>query len=135
MFSRILRPPRSIVLAFRSESLLEGTFLMRTSCMLLGVWLEEERKFLLTVISQAKQKKLISMNHCIRCNLQDLGETKRRLKFQFNEHRRINIPRFQNISFPPLNSLLTILMQLIKLRESSVQQRLNSKSKESFFSF
>ena len=33
-------------------------------------------------------KNLIYMVHCRRCNKQYLGETKRRLKDRFNEHRR-----------------------------------------------
>ena len=28
------------------------------------------------------------MIHCLRCNKQYIGETKRRLKYRFNEHRR-----------------------------------------------
>ena len=31
------------------------------------------------------------MIQCNRCHLQYIGETKRRLKDRFNEHRRINI--------------------------------------------
>ena len=33
-------------------------------------------------------KNLIYMIHCLRCNKQYIGETKRRLKDRFNEHRR-----------------------------------------------
>ena len=33
-------------------------------------------------------KNLIYMVHCLRCNKQYIGETKRRLKDRFNEHRR-----------------------------------------------
>ena len=33
-------------------------------------------------------KNLIFMIHCLRCNKQDIGETKRRLKDHFNEYRR-----------------------------------------------
>ena len=38
-------------------------------------------------------KNLIYMIHCLRCNKQYIGETKRRLKDRFNEHRRpVDIP-------------------------------------------
>ena len=41
-------------------------------------------------------KNLIYMIRCNRCNLQYIGETKRRLKDRFNEHRRtIDNPKHQ----------------------------------------
>ena len=60
-------------------------------------------------------KNLIYMIQCNRCNLQYIGETKRRLKDRFNEHRRtIDNPNTkskpttaQNTSSPLLTTLLT----------------------------
>ena len=58
-------------------------------------------------------KNLIYMIQCNRCNLQYIGETKRRLKDRFNEHRRtididryLNLPQLRNISYPLLTTLL-----------------------------
>jgi len=45
-------------------------------------------------------KNLIYMVHCLRCNKQYIGETKRRLKDRFNEHRRpVDRPSFRTFSF------------------------------------
>ncbi len=59
-------------------------------------------------------KNLIYMIQCNRCNLQYIGEVKRRLKYRFDEHRRtldnlkVNLihHRAHDISSPVLTTLL-----------------------------
>ena len=46
----------------------------------------EKSEFMIALT--ATQKNLIYMIHCLRCNKPCIGETKRRLKDRFNEHRR-----------------------------------------------
>ena len=81
---------------------------MGISSMSLAVWLGEDRKCSAAVVGldlllglsmvrrctaiksnlTCETKNLIYMIQCNRCNLQYIGETKRRLKDRFNEHRR-----------------------------------------------
>ena len=69
-------------------------------------------------------KNLIYMIQCNRCNLQSIGETKRRLKDRFNEHRRtidnpitpnLNPPQLPNVFSPfPITLLMTCNYSLLK---------------------
>ena len=58
---------------------------------------------------------VIYMVQCTKCNLQYIGETKRRLKERFNEHRVIGDP----LSTPPATILPrshdTLLLAIIRL--------------------
>ena len=73
------------------------------------------------------------MIQCNRCNLQYIGETKRRLKDRFNEHRRtIDPPQPQNTSSPPLTKPLLNDMQLIPIEKVYSNRDSIRKAREAF---
>ena len=80
------------------------------------------------------------MIQCNRCNLQYIGETKRRLKDCFNEHRRIidNLntkskpPQPQNTSSPPLTGNTANDMQLIPIEKVYSNRDSIRKAREAF---
>ena len=85
-------------------------------------------------------KNLIYMIHCHRCNLQYIGETKRRLKDRFNEHRRtIDNPNNKSKPTTAAEHFLSSPnhtandMLLIPIEKNLLQPRLHPKGQGSLF--
>ena len=100
---------------------------------------KSEQLFLVKSNLTCETKSLIYMIQCNRCNLQYVGETKRRLKDRFNEHRRtINNP---NSIFKPTTvaeHFLSALshtatdMQLIPIEKNFSKRDSVRKAREAF---
>ena len=82
------------------------------------------------------------MIQCNRCNLQYIGETKRRLKDRFNEHRRtIHNPNTKSKPTTAAEHFLSSLnhtandMQLIPIEKIFSNRDSKRKAKEAFFNF
>ena len=87
-------------------------------------------------------KNLIYMIQCNRCNLQYIGETKRRLKDRFNEHRRtIDNPNTKSKPTTAAEHFLSSPhhtandMQLIPIEKIFSNRDSIRKAKEAFFNF
>ena len=87
-------------------------------------------------------KNLIYMIQCNRCNLQYIGETKRRLKDRFNEHRRtIDNPNTKSKPTTAAEHFLSSPnhtandMQLIPIEKIFSNRNSIRKAKEAFFKF
>ena len=87
-------------------------------------------------------KNLIYMIHCNRCNLQYIGETKRRLKDRFNEHcRTIDNPNTKSKPTTAAEHFLSSPnhtannMQLIPIEKIFSNRDSIRKAKEAFFNF
>ena len=87
-------------------------------------------------------KSLIYLIQCNRCNLQYIGETKRRLKDRFNEHRRtIDNPNTKSKPTTAAEHFLSSPnhtannMQLIPIEKMFSNRDSIRKAKEAFFNF
>ena len=130
-FSRILRhnvdhesSPRSRIIPMRKKLSLLQIHIWRTNFIHIQLYRRNQTYH---------SKNVIYMIHCNHCSKQYIGETKRRLKDRFNEHRR-PVDNPSNISKPTTvsehfltndhsaNDIILIPLELIKSNRDSVRK-------------